>query len=242
MSIGANIACKRKSNAWTQKYLANLMNVSDKTISSWENERTYPDIESLIVLSDILNLSLDELIKEDIDMVKHLDKELQEGRRWRKWKWVVIVASVLAVGFILLNIAWVAWTNHRQSQVDNYTWENLGPHTGTYYAKTNPVSVILVIKPKQYISYLEFDTSVRRVWVSDSKEKSKRLTIENFDEITFTDGEGHSLNLDGELNPVKGTSFSKKMTKKEQETFYRENKANIEKFYKEGFKLFSDFN
>lgn len=84
------------------------MNVSDKTISSWENERTDPDINSFIQLSDYLSLSLDKLIKEDMDMVKRINENLKEGR---KWKWLIILTCAFISGFILLNISWVIWSN-----------------------------------------------------------------------------------------------------------------------------------
>ncbi|CRH22468.1 XRE family transcriptional regulator (fragment) [Carnobacterium maltaromaticum] len=81
MTIGKNIAAKRKERSWTQKQLAEVLNVSDKTISSWENERTYPDIVMLIQLSDTFNLSLDKLIREDLKMVKEFDYAI---KNWRK--------------------------------------------------------------------------------------------------------------------------------------------------------------
>lgn len=84
MTIEKNIMNKRKDLGLTQKTLAENLNVSDKTISSWENKKTYPDIEMLIQLRDFLNLSLDELIKEDIKMVKNIDENVKDGKKWKK--------------------------------------------------------------------------------------------------------------------------------------------------------------
>ncbi|OPF86150.1 hypothetical protein BW731_12315 [Vagococcus martis] len=64
----------------TQDELAEKIHVSRQTISSWENSKSLPDVTSLILLSDVYEISLDELIKGDITMIKKLEvKESKEG-------------------------------------------------------------------------------------------------------------------------------------------------------------------
>ena len=65
MEIGKQIKEHRKRMEWTQKGLAAKLNVSDKTISSWETGRTYPELSLLVELSELFNTSLDELLKGD---------------------------------------------------------------------------------------------------------------------------------------------------------------------------------
>ncbi|WP_265459380.1 helix-turn-helix domain-containing protein [Enterococcus sp. HY326] len=247
MAIGNNIAHQRKNMAWTQKDLATLMHVSDKTISSWENERTYPDISSLVLLSDIFELSLDELIKGDLDMVKRLDKNLQEGQKWRKWRWLIIITSLLVVGFILLNIAWLLWTNHRQSELDNYSWEteevelpeglsNIG-----YYVKSDQLYVYLSSYQTKYSTpYLDFEIAPRVVTVSDGQKKS--LVINEPNKIIFYNGEGSYINLNNDLEPLNGKASSDEMTKNEVEIFYTTYQEYITSFYEAGITVFSDLN
>ena len=62
MAIGKRIIELRKKNNLSQKDLANKLFVTDKTISSWETERTEPDIDAIINLSEILNTSISYLI------------------------------------------------------------------------------------------------------------------------------------------------------------------------------------
>lgn len=102
MTIEKNIMNKRKDLGLTQKTLAENLNVSDKTISSWENKKTYPDIEMLIQLRDFLNLSLDELIKEDIKMVKNIDENVKDGKKWKKWNKLIIIAFVLLIVLLFI--------------------------------------------------------------------------------------------------------------------------------------------
>ncbi len=62
----------------TQEQVANDFFITRQTISSWENEKTYPDIASLIKLSDYYHISLDTLLKEDSGMKEYLEKKSVE--------------------------------------------------------------------------------------------------------------------------------------------------------------------
>lgn len=79
MEFEDKIKSFRKEKGWTQKELAEQLNVSDKTISSWETGRTYPDLDSLIQLADLFDLTLDELIREDKKMIKNLDEKIKRS-------------------------------------------------------------------------------------------------------------------------------------------------------------------
>lgn len=93
MSIEDKIKTYRKEKKWTQKYLAEQLNVSDKTISSWETGRTYPDLDSLIQLADLFGLTLDELIRTDKKMIKSLDEKIKRSS---------FVLPVIIISFIFI--------------------------------------------------------------------------------------------------------------------------------------------
>lgn len=75
MEISKRIKQYRKAQNLTQKDLGKLLNVSDKTISSWETERTYPDLHMILIISETLNISLDNLLKGDQEIVKKISKD-----------------------------------------------------------------------------------------------------------------------------------------------------------------------
>ncbi|MBF8807586.1 MAG: helix-turn-helix transcriptional regulator [Enterococcus lacertideformus] len=54
----------------TQEQVAKQIFVSQKSVSNWETQKTYPDIESLIRLAHLYDLSLDHLLLEGSDIVK----------------------------------------------------------------------------------------------------------------------------------------------------------------------------
>ena len=77
MELGKRLKDYRNLNKMSQEELADRVYVSRQTISSWENDRSYPDIHSLLMLSEIFNVSLDELVKGDIEIMKEkIDQEV----------------------------------------------------------------------------------------------------------------------------------------------------------------------
>ena len=74
MEIGTKLKSARKKCGLTQEKAAETVGVSRQTISNWENEKSYPDIVSVIRLSSLYSVSLDELLKGDEDMIEHLEE------------------------------------------------------------------------------------------------------------------------------------------------------------------------
>ena len=72
MRLGNEIKDKRLKLRLTQDQVSQELHISRQTLSNWENNKTLPDIQSLISLSNLYGLSLDELIKEDTSMQKKI--------------------------------------------------------------------------------------------------------------------------------------------------------------------------
>ncbi|MFY1049731.1 helix-turn-helix domain-containing protein [Apilactobacillus sp. 1-1-2] len=75
MKFGERIKEQRKIKNMTQEDVAKHLHVSRKTISSWENENSYPDIKSLVKISDLYQISLDSLLNEDSGLKEYLQKD-----------------------------------------------------------------------------------------------------------------------------------------------------------------------
>ncbi len=84
MELSTQIKKYRTHMNLSQEELAEKVYVTRQTISNWENNRNYPDIHSLLLLSSLFNISLDQLIKGDIDIMKEEIKEaeLQKFNRY----------------------------------------------------------------------------------------------------------------------------------------------------------------
>lgn len=77
MNVGSQIKKYREQLKISQEELADKVFVSRQTISNWENNKNYPDIKSLSLLSYIFNVSIDDFIKGDIEeMRKKVDENV----------------------------------------------------------------------------------------------------------------------------------------------------------------------
>ncbi len=83
MELGNRIKELRAEKGWSQEVLSQRAYVSRQTISNWETERTYPDVHSLLILSDLFGVSLDELIKGDVDTMKE-EVTKNDGKEMKK--------------------------------------------------------------------------------------------------------------------------------------------------------------
>lgn len=66
-TFGNTIARLRKENGMTQLELAEKMGVTDKAVSKWERDLSYPDINSIAKLAEIFNVSVDEFMQTKTD-------------------------------------------------------------------------------------------------------------------------------------------------------------------------------
>lgn len=104
MEIGTKLKNARSNANLTQEDIAEKIGVSRQTVSNWENNKSYPDIISVIRLSDIYGISLDTLLKDDENMIKHLDEStniVKSKNRLRKLL-PVLVYTVIWVLCVLL--------------------------------------------------------------------------------------------------------------------------------------------
>ena len=95
MNLGSQIRQYRNELSMSQDELAEKVYVSRQSISNWENDKTYPDINSLVLLSEVFKVSLDQLVKGDLEIMK---KEIstQELTKFQK------DGAILTVFFILM--------------------------------------------------------------------------------------------------------------------------------------------
>lgn len=75
MTIGERIRAERLKKAWNQEHLATLLHVSRSTVSSWEVGRNTPDLETIVLISDLFGISLDHLLREDKHMLHTENKQ-----------------------------------------------------------------------------------------------------------------------------------------------------------------------
>lgn len=105
MRIADQIKSARIQKEYTQEQSAENLMVSRQTISNWENGKSLPDIVSIIRMSDLYDVSLDELLKGDKVLMEKIEKDamaVKVEKKIIKFAWVSIVLGVIVI--ILGNI------------------------------------------------------------------------------------------------------------------------------------------
>ena len=104
MEIGKKLKKARIEAGLTQEKAAEKIDVSRQTISNWENEKSYPDIISVIALSDLYSVSLDELLKGDQKMAEHLEESTNVVKSNKKLTGAILLNIILMILLIALNM------------------------------------------------------------------------------------------------------------------------------------------
>lgn len=115
MNIGEQINNLRKQHGLSQDDFANLFNVSRQTISNWENGKSYPDLEMIIKVSDYFKISIDELLKNDVQTVKKIDNEKKT-----KKKYLILLLVLCFLGTVTI---WGLYSKYQDSVAVNFTME-----------------------------------------------------------------------------------------------------------------------
>lgn len=106
MHLGEKIYNLRKEKGMSQELLAERLGTSRQAISKWENNQGYPEVEKLILLSNIFEVSIDYLIKENSGEKNkegndnyYVSKESGEGYLFYKRK--VLKSKSIGIGIII---------------------------------------------------------------------------------------------------------------------------------------------
>jgi len=108
MEIGEQIQKYRAERGYSQDELAEKIFVTRQTVSNWENQHTYPDLHSLLLLSDVFGTSLDQLVKGDLEEMKRkINKE--DVEKLKKGGAVLAIYMVLLLLLPIPLAKWLGW-------------------------------------------------------------------------------------------------------------------------------------
>lgn len=111
MNLGKKIIELRKDNKMSQEDLAEVLNVTRQTISNWENGKNYPDIGTLILLSDKFHIPLDILLKGDNKMINNIDNKVHHHHIFKIAIISLIIILIIGISsFLIIN-------NHRNLEI-----------------------------------------------------------------------------------------------------------------------------
>ena len=109
MNLKEKLIKLRKDNNLTQDELAEKLYISRQTVSNWENGRTYPDIETLILISNKFNISLDDLLKTDKKVVRDIDKKIKSHKK--------LTITIILLIIILISSLFLGYKYHKNHKI-----------------------------------------------------------------------------------------------------------------------------
>ena len=104
MEIEKKLKDIREKAGLTQEQLAEAIMVSRQTISNWENGKSLPDIISIIKLSELYKISVDELLKGDLKMQEKIKKDVNIAETNKKVILVTTIITLISLAIYLVSI------------------------------------------------------------------------------------------------------------------------------------------
>ena len=101
-TFGTMLAAMRKENGMTQLELAEKMGVTDKAVSKWERDLSFPDISSIPKLAGVFNVSVDELMQVKADA-----KENTENNKASEIVNIALKGTALAMGIAVAVLSFI---------------------------------------------------------------------------------------------------------------------------------------
>lgn len=101
MEVGRRIREERERLGISQEGLAREVFVSRQTVSNWETGKTYPDVQSLLLLSNLFDVSVDSLVKGDVEIMEK-QMENYELARYKIRASLTVTLGLIAVGAVML--------------------------------------------------------------------------------------------------------------------------------------------
>ena len=127
MELGKQIQFYRKKKQLSQEDLAKKLFVSRQSISNWERGATYPDIQNLLLLSQVFEISLDTLIKGDIKEMKQIVHQASHTRYVKDTHLMALflAITILAGPPLMLYLNWygIAFTLLIYAVAFFYSWK-----------------------------------------------------------------------------------------------------------------------
>ncbi|WP_080800596.1 helix-turn-helix transcriptional regulator [Arabiibacter massiliensis] len=154
MELASQIKRHRSELGLSQEELAAKIYVTRQTVSNWETDRTYPDVESLLLLSVLFDVTVDELIKGDMEAMKEAianDWKKMAYLAWggfafviigcalfiggfNVWGWGIVPSAIIALLVWGIGMGMLAVVEHLKKQNDVVTYREL-----VAYSKGEPI-------------------------------------------------------------------------------------------------------
>ncbi len=158
MNLGDKLIEIRKENKMSQESFAETLGVTRQTVSNWENYKNYPDINTLIKISDKFNISLDILLKGDKKMINKIDKEVKNSKKYKN-RFIILITILLLIilSFSIYSIKYTLTKNNLESKFQEALKSNkFHKNKEGYYSYNYSKNIVFGVPKQKMPSLLEF--------------------------------------------------------------------------------------
>lgn len=134
MSVGSQIKKRRTELGMSQESLAKKIGVSRSAISNWEIERNYPDLQVIVTLSEVLGISIDELLKGDAVVIEKISTDTVQRKKLSKrlkYAYASVAILIIALGLLLYKTTYSEISNAKQIESVRFNGDS------TFYISTD---------------------------------------------------------------------------------------------------------
>lgn len=179
MELGQTIKDIRKKNNLTQSDFAEIFHVTRQTVSNWENEKSYPDLITLVEISDRFDISLDTMLKGDTKVTEKMNRDL----KWGKWSKTILLSVIATLA--VTSLGWLGIWGYNKSKTEGkfaeglskYSHETVDTGTADLYKIPYDESTYFTLPDQSMPSYLEFSTDFRVKDIDCYIESDEELLI-----------------------------------------------------------------
>lgn len=111
MNVADRIQALRKQHGMSQEQLADAVGVSRQAVSKWESEQASPDLDKVVIMSDLFDVTTDYILKgiEPVEVQDHktmadvIDQKVLTEKNGTRVKTIVKVALIIAAAFVAID-------------------------------------------------------------------------------------------------------------------------------------------
>lgn len=184
MTIAELIKKTRLDNNLTQEEYANKFGVSRQTVSSWENERSIPDLQLIITICNTYNFSLDSLLNEDHNYINKIDMTQKVVRILKR---ILPILCIIACAYVAILSIWkINATKKNEDFTSRITSLGFELQNGHYVMHDEDTIYEL---PNQKLPFMKFKFNLQQITSIYKNEDFSCNILLNFDE------QQHSFNI-----------------------------------------------
>lgn len=118
MKIGETILKLREEKKMSQEEFAQYFHVTRQTISNWEKEKSFPDLQTLVKISDTAGVSLDAMLRDNFEIVQQIDKKVRHLKIFK-------IGTAFIAAMFLMGVSYFGIQSVRQNNIVNTMENNL---------------------------------------------------------------------------------------------------------------------